>query len=363
VSQKPKVYFSRIARGAKEQEAARGIEKLLNTSNLLKILEKDDLTMIKMHFGEKGNDGHIQPRFVRPIVDSIKEKKAKPFLSDTNTLYIGERHNAVDHLHIANEHGFSIEKIGCPVIIADGLKGMSGLDVVVETDRERPNGSRTKVAIASDAVCADAIISLAHVTAHLGTGFAACLKNLGMGLSPRRGKLSQHSSQKLTVSDKCDACGTCTKWCPEEAISIYQDRAVIDASKCIGCGYCLCICSRRAIRFDWSAKPESLQERIVEHALAVVRQKRDKCAFLNFAQHVTENCDCMSNSGKLLIEDAGVLASFDPVALDCASVDVVNETAGRDVFEQSYSGIDYRHQFRYAQELGLGFTSYELLEV
>jgi uncharacterized Fe-S center protein len=363
VSQKPKVYFSRIPRDAKEQEAARGIEKLLNLSNLLKILEKDALVMVKMHFGEKGNVGHIQPKFVRHIVDSIKEKKAKPFLSDTNTLYIGERHNAVDHLHIACEHGFSIEKIGCPVIIADGLKGMSGLDVAIETDRERPNGSRTKVAIASDAVYADAIIGLAHVTAHLGTGFAACLKNLGMGLSPRRGKLSQHSSQKLTVSDKCDACGACAKWCPEEAISIHQERALIDFSRCIGCGYCLCVCPRRAIRFDWSTKPEVLQERIVEHALAVVQEKRDKCAFLNFAQRVTENCDCISSPGKLLIEDVGILASFDPVALDCASADVVNREAGRDVFKESYPRIDYRHQFRYAQELGLGSTLYELVEV
>jgi hypothetical protein len=363
VSQKVRVYFLRITREANEQEAARGIEILLNSSNLLKFLEKDDLTMVKMHMGEKGNTGHIQPKFVKPVVDAIKGKQAKPFLSDTNTLYIGERHNAVDHLHIAYEHGFSIENVGCPVIIADGLKGMNGLDVTVETKGERPGSIEKKVAVASDAVYADAIIGLAHVTAHLATGFAACLKNLGMGLSPRRGKLSQHSSQKLTVTQKCDGCGTCVKWCPQEAISIDQERAVIDSSRCIGCGYCLCICSRRAIGFDWSAKPEVLQERIVEHALAVVQEKRHKCAFLNFAQHVTENCDCMSSPGKLLVEDVGVLTSFDPVALDCASADLVNEAAGTDVFKESYTEIDYRHQFRHAQKIGLGSTSYELVEV
>lgn len=362
MSERPRVYFLRIRREIEEREAAREIEKLLNLSDLLKILEKDDLTMVKMHFGEKGNVGHIQPRFVKPVVDSVKQRGAKPFLSDTNTLYVGQRHNAVNHLQMAYEHGFSIEKIGCPVIIADGLRGMSGVDVAIE-EGNKPDCARTTVAIASDALYADAIIGLAHVTAHLATGFAACLKNLGMGLSPRRGKLSQHSDQKLTVKESCDACGTCMEWCPQDAISVLRERAVIDSSRCIGCGYCLCICPHRAIRFDWSVKPEALQERIVEHALGALKEKPGKCAFMNFAHHVTENCDCLSDPGKLLIEDVGVLASFDPVALDCASADLTNEAAGRDVFKESYAGIDYRHQFRYAQELGLGSTSYELVEV
>ncbi|MFH1421923.1 MAG: DUF362 domain-containing protein, partial [Planctomycetota bacterium] len=155
----------------------------------------------------------------------------------------------------------------------------------------------------------------------------------------------------------------CIKWCSAEAIAIHQESAVIDDKKCLGCGYCLCVCPRNAIGFNWDAKPELIQERMVEHALGVVSDKRSKCIFLNFAQEVTEFCDCMQSSGKLLLKDAGVLVSDDPVAIDCASIDVVNEAAGKDTFKQSHAKINYRHQIDYAESLGLGVTQYELVEI
>lgn len=356
--EKSPVYFGRFGAARTPQDASGLMGVLFDEAGFGQMLAEGDLTLVKIHFGEDGNKGYIKPPLARAVVERCKTAGAKPFLCDTNTLYVHRRHNAVDHLTLAAEHGYSIENMGCPIIIADGLRGYNSIEVPIDAKHSRT------VNVASDAVHSDCIIGLAHVTGHIGTGLGAALKNIGMGLSARAGKLVQHCGEAPTIDrDKCRGCGICAQWCPENAIAVEQGCARIDPETCISCGYCICLCRESAVKFSWSAGSQYLQERMAEHAAGALSGKKDKMAFMNVIIDSSEKCDCMSSTGGRLTEDLGILASRDPVALDCATAAVINEAAGRDVFKEVYPDIDYLCQTRHASELGLGSCEYEIMEI
>lgn len=352
------VYFGRFSGERRVDSAPELVGEMFDAAGFEQILREGDLVLIKMHFGEEGNRGYIKAPLVRKVVERCNAAGARPFLCDTNTLYIRRRHNAVDHLTLAAEHGFTIESVGCPVIIGDGLRGYSSIEVEV-------NGKHSKaVSVAPGAVHADAIIGLAHVTGHIGTGLGGTIKNVGMGLSSRAGKLAQHSVESPSVNaEKCRACGICAKWCPEGAITVESDFAMIDSGACIGCGYCICLCREGAIKFNWTDDYQYLQERVAEHAAGALSGKEGKLGFMNVIIDSTQRCDCMQDTGGSLVEDLGILASTDPVALDSATADVINEAAGRDVLRELYPDVDYRCQMRHGAELGVGSCEYQLSEI
>src|SRR5574344_1126593 len=125
----------------------------------------------------------------KTLVDFVKAQGGRPFLTDANTLYVGRRKDALEHLELAWENGFSPFSVGCPIIIADGLRGTD--DVAVPL----PDGKYVKEAFIGRAlVDADVVISLNHFKCHEMTGIGGALKNLGMGGGSRAGKKAMHSS-------------------------------------------------------------------------------------------------------------------------------------------------------------------------
>jgi len=220
-----KVYFVNLRARTDKSNKISKIRTLFDRAGFNEFIQKDDLTAIKLHFGERGSDGFISPLFVRQVVDKIKEKGAKPFLTDTNTLYSGSRHNSVDHLLTALEHGFDYTVTGAPIIIADGLRSDNITEVQI--DKKHFN----KVKLAKDIVSADSVIVLSHFKGHEMGGFGGAIKNLAMGGAPAIGKKEQHATKIIVDQDKCIGCEMCSSVCPEQSITVIDMKASVALDK------------------------------------------------------------------------------------------------------------------------------------
>jgi hypothetical protein len=375
--EKSKVYFTDL-KTKPGHNLLDKLGKLVKSAGIESIDFKNKFVAIKIHFGEPGNLSYIRHNYVKKVVDMIKSLGGMPFVTDANTLYKGKRSNAVDHLQAAMENGFNPMGIGCNVMIADGLKGTDYREIKIGLK----NCKTAKIgSIIADS---DVIISMSHFKGHEMTGFGGALKNLGMGCASRGGKLELHSASKPKVaSANCLSCGLCTKNCSQEAIVIAEGRkAVIDYEKCIGCGQCVAVCPHNAAIVNMDETPEIINEKIAEYSYAVVKDKPN--FHINFMMNISPNCDCWSNNDIPIAPDVGIAASFDPVALDMACVDMVNnvgtvkgsilhekEKNGKcncdkensDKFNNIHPATNWMAGLKHAESIKLGNIEYELVVV
>jgi len=353
-----KVYFVPIADGASAEIQAEAMQRIIAASGAMQALGASDLVAVKIHVGEKKNTTHVKPVVVRAVVDGIKKTGASAFLTETSTLYKGERENAVKHLLHAERHGFGIAQVGAPFIMADGLKGNTEMEVAV------PGILHESVRVAREVVTADGLMVVSHPTGHIAAGIGACIKNLGMGLASRIGKMRQHSAMLPEINPKkCVFCKKCIQWCPEKAIVEKDGKAFILAETCIGCGECLAVCGFDAVKYDWDAESGYMQRSMAEHAYGAVIQKGEKAFYFNVLIDMTKDCDCFSVKQEKLIPDMGILASADPVAVDKATLDLTAAAHGKTLAELSYAHHDALIQVRHAQEIGMGSMDYELIKI
>jgi len=356
------------------------LDILLDRADLKGKIREKDLVAIKLHFGEKGNTAYVRPIFLRRVVDRVKRYKGKPFLTDTNTLYTGTRSEAVSHLTTASENGFTESVVNAPILIADGLRGNNAVKVRIDKPIFKT------VSIAREIYMTDVLITVTHFKGHELSGFGGALKNLGMGCSSREGKLSQHSNISPKVKRKnCKGCERCLGWCAQEAISMRppqsgletkQSIAFIDPKKCVGCGECILACPSGAIQIQWNESIPIFQKKMVEHAYGAVQKKKGKTLYLNFLTQISPACDCYGYSDTPIVNDIGILSSEDPVAIDQASVDLVNDQEGNrssklpgawkpgeNKFRAIYPEVDWNIQLAYGEEIGLGTREYELIKI
>jgi uncharacterized Fe-S center protein len=347
---KPTVYFADMVAHDEKHSLPAKVDRLCRKLNVKEAFGKDELVAIKLHFGEMGNTTYLRPELLQNIIDAVRSSGAKPFLTDCNTLYKGGRTNAVDHLWCAARHGFTYPVADCPVIIADGLRGKDEKIVHVNLKHCKT------VKLGSAAMQADGMMVVSHVKGHDMTGMGGALKNVGMGLGSRAGKMEMHNEVNPQVNaEQCTGCGTCRKHCPADAITI-NEKAVIDHTKCIGCGDCMSLCSNDAV-WGGSAASETVMEKIVEYAYGAMKGREKKFLFISFLMDITPNCDCFNFSDEKMHPDVGVLASTDIVAIDQAAADLVIQT--KDVFRHRHK-LHYQRQMEYAEELGLGSRDYDL---
>lgn len=363
------VYFSNLrSRGQKDNKNSK-IKQLFDGAKFGDLIQEEDLTAIKLHFGERGNDAFLKPVLVNAVVEKTLNSNGKPFLTDTNTLYFGSRHNATQHLETAIKNGFAYAVTGAPVIIADGLRGDNWIPVEVGLKHFQ------QVKIAGDIINADSMLVLSHFKGHGMCGFGGAIKNLAMGCASAPGKVEQHQCAKPVISDNCTGCGTCINSCPLSVMSLSDGKAIIELEECVACNNCLAVCPESAVSLDFDALPEFM-ERMVEYAYGAVKNKKGKVGYLNFLMDITPDCDCEAFSDAPIVPDIGILASTDPVALDTASYDLVNQQVGLensllehqhhkggDKFRGVWEEVDGRLLLEYAEEVGMGSKEYHLINL
>ena len=372
--EKSKVYFTDFRTRIGVSQGVK-LRRLCRKAGIEEIDFEGKFVAIKMHFGELGNFAYLRPNYVKVVADLVKELGGKPFLTDCNTLYPGSRKNAVDHLYNAEVNGFNSMTTGCSIIIADGLKGLDEMEVPV------PNGEYCKTALIGRALYdADIIISLAHVKGHEATGFGGAIKNVGMGGGSRAGKMIQHSDGKPVVkTKKCKSCKMCAKECGSDAISYESGKAEINQDLCKGCGRCIGACPFDAIFNPNDSANEELCCKMAEYAAAIVDGK--PAFYISLIMDVSPNCDCHGENDAPILPNIGMLASFDPVALDQACADlclaaepVRNSQLGdhlakpdwkhyHDHFFDSNPNIRWKETLEHGEKIGLGTRDYELVRM
>ncbi|MFA6431648.1 MAG: DUF362 domain-containing protein [Candidatus Margulisiibacteriota bacterium] len=292
------------------------VSALFDAASLSQIIAPNELVALKIHFGEPGNTAFLKPAQVKPISDKIFSLGGKPFFTDCNTLYHGPRKTTKEHLQVAIDHGFTKDSAGADSIIPEEE---DSIEVLI-------NCKHLKKAYLGKTAATKTIIALTHFKGHEVTGFGGALKNLGMGFGTRLGKLRMHQDCK-----NCAQAKTCKKNLSLEAC--------------------------------WNGSTGLVQEKIVEYAYASIKDK--KSAFITFLTKISPQCDCYDHNDEPIVPDIGILASLDPVAIDQAAADLVNNTSGRingaDKFKTLYPEVDWSIQLKYAEELGMGSRKYELI--
>jgi len=354
-----KVYFIKASINDGEKVISKKARRLFKAGAFAGCFKENDFTAVKVHVGEDSNNTYIKAPCMKGLVDELLALKTKPFATDTNALYLGRRHNAIDHTILAAEHGFSIDVLGIPFVVSDGVLGTSQAAVEINAELNK------EVFIAYDIARCQSILSVAHFTGHPASCAAATLKTLGMGCASKKGKMTQHAALKLTIGDDCTRCGECFKHCPSDAITLDDTKAHIDQDKCIGCAECIAVCRFGAVECNWGRECEILQKNIAEHALGVLQGKENKAAFFNYLLSVTKGCDCFDTPNmQSIVDDIGIVASTDPVAVDKAALDLVETKSGRKLAELLDNvELTPRYQIEHAEHIGLGSTDYELMEV
>lgn len=372
MSENSKVYFTDF-RARPGLNIPQKLKMLMKKAGIENIDFNNKFVAIKIHFGEPGNLAFLRPNYAKAVADVVKELGGKPFLTDANTLYVGRRKNALDHIDAAFENGFTPYSTGCQVIIADGLKGTD--ETLVPVDGEYVKEAKIGRAVMD----ADIIISLNHFKGHEATGFGGAIKNLGMGCGSRAGKMEMHYSGKPCVdSAVCKKCKMCAKICAHDAIS-YDENGIanIEHNKCVGCGRCIGICNFDAISPSNNSANDLLNMKMAEYALAVVKGRPE--FHINIICDVSPNCDCHSENDAPIVPNVGMLASFDSVAIDKACADLVNEQTAfmnsrlgehieqkiceKDNFHTNHPSTNWESQIEHGEKIGLGTSKYELVKL
>jgi hypothetical protein len=347
------------------------LRALLKASRIGAHLRSKDLTAIKTHFGERGGTSFISPLWLGPILSFLRKCGARPFLTDTTTLYGGSRGDGVSHALLAREHGFDAALLQAPVVIADGIRGTNQIEVQLQGRHFR------SCSLAGEIAAADAMLTCSHFTGHHLAGFAGTLKNLAMGCASRQGKMRQHcTTGPALLADKCRGCGECWTICPAGALLPQEDETPrLNPERCTGCALCLSVCPDGALRPDWDGGGRDFLERMAEYAAAALSLFRAPVLHLSFLLDITPGCDCEGRAATALCPDIGIAASYDPVALDQAGLDLVNRARwpppaaaeGRETAQGPLEGLhpdtEGEHLLSCAESLGIGSRSYTLTPV
>ena len=287
--------------------------KEITPESLIKIYEALGVKLtgkvgVKVSTGEKGAKGYLKKELIKPLIDKLNGT-----IIECNTAYPGARTDSIEHMKVANEHGF--------VDMGNGIEIMDGIGefkIPVHT------GKHLKYDIIGEGLKHyDSILNLAHGKGHAMGGFGANLKNQSIGIASRNGKAYIHSCGQTENPDEC--------WSVD-----YEQKDFIES--------------------------------MAEAAKAVsdyLKENNKPIVYITVMNALSVDCDCDAHQGDPVMKDLGIVGSLDPVANDQAFIDMVwnSNDEGSHLLRERIDRQDGRHILSYAESLELGSTEYELIEL
>lgn len=256
---------------------------------------------VKLSTGEAGNPNHLSTDVIKKLVHMVDGT-----IVECNTAYDGRRCNVADHLQTAAEHGFTA------IAEVDIMDGEGSMELPVRNGRHL-----TRNLVGKNWRNYDFTLVLSHFKGHPMAGFGGALKNVAIGIASAEGKALIHTAGQST-----------------------------------------------AVPVDWEKVPpqEDFLESMAEACESVFDKAGENIMYINVANNLSVDCDCVAEPEAVQMRDIGILGSFDPVALDRACVDMVykSDDPGKSHLIERMESRNATHLLDYAEELGLGRQDYEL---
>ena len=283
--------------------------KEITPESLIKIYETLGVNLkgnvaVKLHSGEKGNQNYLRPEFVKPLVEHVNGT-----VVECNTAYAGARNTTEKHKKLIEEHEWN-------KYFKFDLMDAEGPDLELDI----PNGKILKKNyVGKNLANYDSMLVLSHFKGHAMGGYGGALKQLSIGCASSAGKTLIHTAGKTNDQYKL-----------------------------------------------WDNLPEQdyFLEAMADAAESVVKHFNGNIVYINVMKNLSVDCDCDGNASAPCMEDIGVLASTDPIAVDQACLDLVynSNDKGKDKLIERIESRHGVHTIEAASELGFGEREYELIE-
>ena len=284
--------------------------KEITSENLIKMYEQVGKKLtgniaIKVHSGEKGNQNYLHPEFMKLLVEHVGGT-----IVECNTAYDGERNTTEKHKKLLEEHEWT-KYFNVDLLDENG----ENLELKI------PNGKIIKENfVGKNIENYDSMLVVSHFKGHPMGGYGGAIKQLSIGCASTEGKCWIHSA------------------------GVTKDQNIL-----------------------WDNLPtqDKFLEAMAESAASVVDYFKGNIVYINIMCNMSVDCDCCENAEDPCMNDIGILASLDPIAIDQACIDLVinSDDPGKDHLLERINSRHGIHTIEAAAELGYGSREYDLINV
>ena len=260
---------------------------------------------VKMHSGEKGNQNYLRAEFVKDVIQHVNGT-----VVECNTAYEGARNSTEKHRKLIEEHEWNKY---FPFDLLDAEGPDMELDV--------PNGKVLKKNyVGKNLANYDSLFVLSHFKGHAMGGYGGALKQLSIGCASSAGKTLIHTA------------------------GVTDDQTKL---------------------FDNLPEQDRFLEAMADAASSVVDYFKGNAVYVNVMKNISIDCDCDGNASAPCMQDIGILASLDPVAIDQACLDLVYNSTdpGKEKLIKRIESLHGVHTVEAAADLKVGSRDYELINI